>query len=125
MPFLANLHFFSSEKYSYMYSMTPKNFYSFFAYEYKKYTEFYADFRSVEKIWKKCTQKKLLAKNTLQISSIEEGKVQLSTLVLPITFFLANFLHFSEQFRKQRKILCYSILIPNLKFCEERVFRSY
>jgi hypothetical protein len=42
----------------------PKNFfYSFCGYEYPKYAEFHADFKSVEIIEKKCTQKKLFAKN--------------------------------------------------------------
>ncbi len=35
----------------------------FFVYVYQKYSEFYADFKSVEIIGKKCTQKKLFAKN--------------------------------------------------------------
>ena len=45
-----------------MYSMTPKIFLFFFAYEYSKFAEFYADFKSVE-IEKKSTQKKLFAKH--------------------------------------------------------------
>jgi hypothetical protein len=35
-----------------MYSMTPKFFGSFLAYEYSKFAEFYADFKSVEIIEK-------------------------------------------------------------------------
>jgi hypothetical protein len=46
-----------------MYSMTLTIIISNFAYEYQKYTEFYADFHSMEIIWKKCTHKKLFAKN--------------------------------------------------------------
>jgi hypothetical protein len=46
-----------------MYSMIPKNVNVFFAYKYPKYAEFYTDFKSVEIIGKKCTQKKLCAKN--------------------------------------------------------------
>ncbi len=46
-----------------MYSMTPKFFLFFLAYEYSKFAEFYADFKSVEIIEKKSTQKKLFAKN--------------------------------------------------------------
>jgi hypothetical protein len=46
-----------------MYSMIPKCFIYVFAYEYQKYAEFYADFKSMEIIGKKCTQKKLFAKN--------------------------------------------------------------
>ena len=54
-PFLANLHSTISKKYSYMYSMTPNFFFYFLIYEYLKNPEFYADFKSVEIIWKKCT----------------------------------------------------------------------
>jgi hypothetical protein len=61
-PFLANLHSSSSKNCSYMYSMTPKIFYFFFTYEYQKYSEFYADFKSMYIIGRKCTQKKLFAK---------------------------------------------------------------
>jgi hypothetical protein len=50
-----------------MSSMTPKFFISFFAYESKKYTEFYADFKSVGIIGEKCTQKKLFAKNFFKL----------------------------------------------------------
>ncbi len=45
-----------------MYSMTPKIFLFFFVYEYSKFSEFYTDFKSVEIIEKKSTQKKLFAK---------------------------------------------------------------
>ncbi len=40
-----------------------KNFCSFLAYEYSKFAEFYADFKSVEIIKKKSAQKKLFAKH--------------------------------------------------------------
>ncbi len=43
--------------------MTPTIVISNFAYEYQKYNVFYADFHSMEIIWKKCTQKKLFAKD--------------------------------------------------------------
>ncbi len=60
-PFLANLNSTSSNKYSYMYSMTPKFFFSsFLAYEYSKYAEFYADFKSVEIIGKSLPRKSSL-----------------------------------------------------------------
>jgi hypothetical protein len=41
----------------------------------------------------------------LQVSSIEEAKLQFCTLLLPVTFLLANILHFSQQIPNQRKIL--------------------
>ncbi len=50
-----------------MYSMTPKFFYYFLTYEYQKNAEFYADYKSVEKIWKKCICKKLFAKNLYKL----------------------------------------------------------
>jgi hypothetical protein len=43
--------------------MTPNFCKLFFAYEYPKYLEFHADFKSVEIIGKKLTRKKLFAKN--------------------------------------------------------------
>jgi hypothetical protein len=51
---------------------------------------------------------KVICKKLLQISSIEEENPQIRTLFLPVTFLLASFLHFSQQFRNQRKILHYS-----------------
>jgi hypothetical protein len=39
-PFLANLHYTVSNKYSYMYSMTPKIFYFFFNMSIKKMQNF-------------------------------------------------------------------------------------
>jgi hypothetical protein len=45
-----------------MYSMTQKFLNSFSVYEYPKYAEFHADFKSVEIILKNCTQKSYLPK---------------------------------------------------------------
>ncbi len=45
-----------------MYSMTLNFFYFFFTIWVSKNAEFYADFKSVEIIWKKGTQKNLFAK---------------------------------------------------------------
>jgi hypothetical protein len=59
-PFLANLHFTSSNIYSDMYSMTPKIFCSFLAYEYSKFPEYYADFKSVKIIEKNPHRKSYL-----------------------------------------------------------------
>jgi hypothetical protein len=50
------------------------------AYEYSKYAEFSADFKSVEIIEKNSTWKKLFAKHFFQVSSIEEEKLQFFTL---------------------------------------------
>jgi hypothetical protein len=60
--------------------------------------------------------KKVICQNFLQVSSIEEYKLQFCTALLPVTFLLANFLHFSQQFRNQRKILsCFDTQIKILK----------
>jgi hypothetical protein len=83
-PCLANFH--STKKHSFL--------------ECQKYAEFYPDFKSVEIVGKKCTPKKLAV-------YIKENKLQFSTLFLPLTFFLANGSHFSQQIRNQRKILHY------------------
>ncbi len=57
-------------------------FNSTFAFEYPKYTEFHADFKSVEIIGKQCTQKNLFRQNLLQVGTvpIEEDKLQYCTL---------------------------------------------
>jgi hypothetical protein len=55
-----------------MYSMTPKIFCSFLAYDYSKFAEFYADFKSVEIIGKKIHPEKVICQTLLQVSSIEK-----------------------------------------------------
>ncbi len=62
-------------------------------------------FKSVGKKEKKVLTEKVICQKLLQISSIKEVNPQFFTLFLPVTFLLANFLHFSQQFRNQRKIL--------------------
>ncbi len=59
--------------------MTPKIFNFLFGIC-TVYAEFYADFKSVELVGKKCTQQKFFCKNLLQVSCIEEDKLQLCTL---------------------------------------------
>jgi hypothetical protein len=54
---------------------------------------------------KKVNPEKVIFQKLLQVSSIEEDKLQFCTLLLPITFLIANFLSFSQRFRNQRKIL--------------------
>jgi hypothetical protein len=76
-PFLANSHSTSSNIYSYMYSMTPKIIHP----------------------------EKVICQVLLQVSSIEEENLWFFTLFLAVTFLLANFSHFSQQFRTQPKIL--------------------
>jgi hypothetical protein len=47
----------------------------------------------------------VICQKLVQVSSIEEYKLQFCTLLLPVTFLLANFLHFYQQIPNQRKIL--------------------
>ncbi len=56
---------------------------------------------------KKVYQEKVICQKLLQVSCIEEDKLQCCTLLLAVTFLLANFLHFSQQIPNQRKILSY------------------
>ncbi len=58
----------------------PQNFLiSFLTYEYQKNAEFYADL-------KKVYLEKVICQKLVQVSSIEEYKLQLCTLLLPVTF---------------------------------------
>ena len=122
-PFLANLHSTISKKYSYMYSMTSKFFYFFFNIWVSKKRRILRWFQIRGNNLKKVSLEKVICQKLVQVSSIEDYKLQFCTLLLPVTFLLANFLHFSQQFRNQRKILsCFDTIF---KFCEEKVFRSY
>ncbi len=102
----------------------PKKFQFFIENEYPKYAEFYIDFKSVEIIGKKSNQKKLFAKKFCKlVVGIEEDSLQFSTLFLPITFLLAHFHSFLNRFEISEKFCV--VLITILRFCEEKVFRSY
>jgi hypothetical protein len=48
---------------------------------------------------------KVICQKLLHVGRIEEDKLQFCTLLLPKTILLANFLHFSQQFRNQHEIL--------------------
>ncbi len=48
---------------------------------------------------------KVICQKLVQVSSTEEDKLQFFTLILLVTFLLANFLHFSQQIPNQRNIL--------------------
>jgi hypothetical protein len=56
---------------------------------------------------KKVYLEKVICQKLFQVSSREEYKLQFCTLLLHVTFLFANFLHFSQQFRNQRKILSF------------------
>jgi hypothetical protein len=91
--------------------------------EYQKYAEFYAAFKSVEIVGKKRTLK-VICQELLQVSSIEEDKLQLAHYVcLTITFLLAYFSHFSQQFQNQRKILrCFD---THIQICMKQRFLGH
>jgi hypothetical protein len=64
---------------------------------------------------KKVYLEKVICQKLVQVSSIEEDKLQFCTLLLPVTFLLAKFLHFSQQIPNQRKILsCFDTQIQIL-----------
>ena len=64
---------------------------------------------------KKVYLEKVICQKLVQVNSIEEHKLQFCTLLLPVTFLLSNFLHFSLQIPNQRKILsCFDTHIQNL-----------
>jgi hypothetical protein len=48
---------------------------------------------------KKVYLEKVICQKLLQVCSREEYKLQFCTLLLRVTFLLANFLHFSQQFQ--------------------------
>ncbi len=66
---------------------------------------------------------KVIGQKLLQVSSREEYKLQFCTLLLPVTFLLANFLHFSQQFRNQRKIL--SFLDTHIRVLRRKIFLGH
>ncbi len=114
-PFLAILHSTCSNNYSYMYSMTAKKFCSFLANGYSKYAEFYADFKSVELIGKMSTQKKF-SPNTFASYQYRRGETKIFHTFFGCNFFVSIFLHFSQQFRNQHKILrCFDTHIQILQ----------
>ena len=104
-PFLANLHYTISKKYLFMYSMTPKFFKCFFNIWLSKKRRILRWFQIRGNYLKKVYLEKVICQKLSQFSSREEHKF--CTLLLPVTFLLANFLHFSQQFQNQRKILSF------------------
>ena len=116
-PFLANLHSTLSKKYLYMYSMTPNFFYFFFNIWVSKKRRILRWFQIRWNNLKKAYLEKVIFQKLVQVSSIEEDKFQVCTL-LSVTFLLANFLHFSQQIPNQRKILrfLYSYVKKEKKF---------
>ena len=119
-PFLANLHSTSSNKYSYMYSMTPKFFCSFLLWVFK-IRRILRWFLICGNNRKKIHPEKVICQTLLQVSSIEEKNLWFFTLVLAVTFLLAIFSRFSQQFWNQHKF-CVVLIF---KFCKEKVFMSY
>jgi hypothetical protein len=77
------------------------------------------NFTLISNLWKelkKSAHIKSYLPKLLQIISIEEENPQFCTLFLPVTFLLANFLLFSQQFLNQHKILhCFDTHIQILR----------
>jgi hypothetical protein len=88
-----------------MYSMTSKFFDFFFDIWVYKKRRILRWFQIRGNNLKKVYLEKVISQKLLQVSSREEYKLQFCTLLLSVTFLLANILHFSQQFRNQRKIL--------------------
>ena len=122
-PFLANLHYTISKKYSYMYSMTPKFFYFFFSIWVSKKRRILHWFQIRGNNLKKVYLEKVICQKLLQVSSREEYKLQFCTLLLPVTFLWAIFCIFLNSFEISVKF--WVLLIPILKFCEEKVLALF
>ncbi len=105
-PFLANLQSTSSNKFSYMYSMTPKFLMFFFGIWVFKIRRILRWFQICVNNWKKVHTEKVICKILLQVSSIEEEKLRFFTLFFGYNIFVSKFFTFSQQFWNQHKILC-------------------
>ncbi len=73
--------------------MTPKNFSSFVPYEYSKFAEFYADFKSVEIIGKKSTQKNLFAEHFCKLV-VQKRRTSDFSHFFGCNFFVSKFFTF-------------------------------
>ncbi len=87
-----------------------------------KNAEFHADFESVEKVFKKFTKKKLLAKMWWK-NALFSLLLMFVKLVLLITFFWRIFSQLFQRIRNQREILRF--LTPFSIFSKKNFFRSY
>ncbi len=115
-PFLANLHSTSSNICSYIYSMTPKFFLLFCDIWVFKIRRLLRWFQICGNNRKKIHPEKVICQTLLQVSSKEEENLWFFTLFLAVTFLLANFSHFSQQFLNQHKILrCFDTHIQILQ----------
>ncbi len=119
-PFLANLHSTSSNIYSYMYSMNPKICLFFFGIWVFKIGRILRWLQICGTNWKKVHQEKVSCQILLQVSSLEGENLRFFTFFFAITFLLANFSHFSQQFQNQRKILRF--LYPYSNFAKKKSF---
>jgi len=122
-PFLANLYSTVSKKYSYMYSMTLKIFSFFFNIWISQKRRILRWFQIRENNLKKMYLENVICQKLVQVSSIEEYKLQFCTLLLPVTFLFCICCIFLNRF--QISVKFWVVLIPIFKFCEEKVFRSY
>ncbi len=94
----------------------PKFFFvSFLTYECQK-TQKFTLISNPWKLFEKSVPRKVICQKLVRVRSTEEAKLQLCTLLLPVTFLLANFLHFLNRF--QISVKFWVVLIPICKFCE-------
>jgi hypothetical protein len=83
-----------------------------------KNAEFHADFKSIEKVLKKCTKKKLLAK-TWRKNALFSLLLMFVKLVLLITFFGAFFYNFFNGFKISVKFCVFWHLF---RFFQKKIF---
>ncbi len=96
-----------------------KNFFWKKSKKVSKNAEFHADFESVEKVIKKCTKKKLKAKQVWR-TWVKVKKVHISVMFLLITFCVCIFSNLFQRIRNQREILRF--FIPILIFWRKKFF---
>jgi hypothetical protein len=108
-----------------MYSLAPKFLGSFLAYEYSKYAECYADFKSVEIIRKQSTQKMFFAKHFCKLVVYSRREETLNILtVFGYNFFLKQIFHIYLNIFEITVQFCV-VLIPIFKFWKEKVCMLY
>ncbi len=122
-PFLANLHS-TISKNTHICTPWPQSYYFFFNIWVSKKRRILRWFQIRGNNLKKVYLEKVICQKLVQVSGIEGDKLQFCTLLLPVTFLLANFFCiFLNRFQIIAKL--WAVPTPMLKFCEEKVLRSY
>ncbi len=102
-PFLANLHS-TIAKNTHICTPWPQNYYFLFNIWVSNKRRIPRRFQIRGNNLKKVYLEKVICHKLVQVSSIEGDKLQFCTLLLPVTFLLANLLHVSKQIPNHRKI---------------------